>query len=42
MKKGRFLAERIIGVLNPHEAGRKVTDLTREIGVSEATSYTRI
>jgi len=27
-------------VLKQHEAGRKVTDLAREIGVSEATIYT--
>ncbi len=40
MKKGRFREEQIIGVLKQHEAGRKVTDLAREIGVSEATIYT--
>jgi putative transposase len=40
MKKGRFSEEQIIGVLKQHEAGRKVTDLAREIGVSEATIYT--
>ena len=40
MKKGRFTEEQIIGVLKQHEAGRKVTDLAREIGVSEATIYT--
>ena len=27
-------------MLKQHEAGRKVTDLAREIGVSEATIYT--
>lgn len=40
MKKGRFSEEQIIGVLKQHEAGRKVQDLAREIGVSEATIYT--
>jgi putative transposase len=40
VKKGRFSEEQIIGVLKQHEAGRKVTDLAREIGVSEATHYT--
>jgi len=39
MKKGRFTEEQIIGVLKQHEAGRKVTDLARELGVSEATIY---
>jgi putative transposase len=40
MKKGRFTEEQIIGVLKQHEAGRKVADLAREIGVSDATIYT--
>jgi putative transposase len=40
MKKGRFSEEQIIGVLKQHEGGRKVADLAREIGVSEATIYT--
>jgi putative transposase len=40
MKKGRFSEEQIIGVLKEHEAGRKVPDLAREMGVSEATIYT--
>jgi putative transposase len=40
MKKGRFTEEQIIGVLKQHEAGRKVQELAREIGVSEATIYT--
>src|SRR5246127_1167609 len=39
MKKGRFTEEQIIGVLKQHEAGRKVPELAREIGVSEATIY---
>ena len=40
MKKGRFTEEQIIGVLKQHEAGRKVPDLAREIGVGDATIYT--
>jgi putative transposase len=40
MKKGRFSEEQIIGVLKQDEAGRKVPELAREIGVSEATIYT--
>ena len=39
MKKGRFSEEQIIGVLKQHEEGRKVAELAREIGVSEATIY---
>ncbi len=40
MKKSRFTEEKIIGVLKQMEAGRKVADLARELGVSEATIYT--
>lgn len=40
MKKTRYSEEQIIGVLKQMEAGRKVTDLARELGVSEATLYT--
>jgi putative transposase len=40
MKKGRFSEEQIIGILKQHEAGRKVTELARVYGVSEATIYT--
>ena len=40
MKRKRFTEEQIIGVLKQHEAGRKVPELAREIGVSEATIYT--
>jgi putative transposase len=39
MKKGRFTEEQIIGVLKQQEAGLKVPDLAREIGVSEGTIY---
>jgi putative transposase len=40
MKKGRFSEEQIIGILKQQEAGRKVTDLAREHGISEATICT--
>ena len=40
MKKSRHSEEEIIGVLKQMEAGRKVGELAREIGVSEATLYT--
>ena len=40
MKKNRHTEEQIIGVLKQMEAGRKVADLAREMGVSEATIYT--
>jgi putative transposase len=40
MKKNRHSEEQIIGVLKQMEAGRKVGELAREVGVSEATLYT--
>ena len=40
MKKSRFTEEQIIGILKQHEAGRKVPELAREHGISEATIYT--
>ena len=39
MKKTRYTEEQIIGVLKELEAGRKVVEMAREIGVSEATLY---
>ena len=39
MKKTRYSEEQIIGVLKQIEAGRKVADLARELGVSEGTLY---
>ncbi len=40
MKKTRYSEEQIIGALKQMEAGRKVAELAREMGVSEATIYT--
>ena len=39
MKRARFSEEQIVGILKEHEAGRKVAELAREQGVSEATLY---
>ncbi len=39
MKKSRYTEEKIIGVLKQMEAGRKVAELARDLGVSEATIY---
>ena len=39
MKKTRYSEEQIIDVLKQMEAGRKVSDLARELGVSEGTLY---
>jgi len=40
LKKTRYSEEQIIGTLKQMEAGRKVAELSRELGVSEATLYT--
>jgi putative transposase len=39
MKKNRYTAEQIIGILKQHEAGVKTADLCREHGISAATFY---
>jgi putative transposase len=39
MKRARFSEEQIVGILKEHEADRKVAELAREHGVSEATLY---
>lgn len=39
MKKTRFTETQIVSILKRHEAGAKVPDLCREIGISDATFY---
>ena len=39
MKKSRFSEAKIISVLKRNERGEKVTDLCRELGISDATFY---
>jgi putative transposase len=39
MKKSKYSEEQIIGVLKRMEAGQKVQDLARELGVAEGTLY---
>lgn len=40
MKKTRFTEEQIIHILKRLEAGEPIKQLTREVGVSDATIYT--
>lgn len=39
MKKTRFTETQIIAAINCQEAGAKVSDISREMGISEATFY---
>ena len=39
MKKTKFTEEQILKVLKEHESGKKVQDLCREHGISDATFY---
>lgn len=39
MKKGRFTEHQIVTALKKQEAGISVKDISRELGISEATFY---
>ena len=39
MKKGRFTEQQIVSALKKQEAGIPVKDISRELGISEATFY---
>ena len=39
MKKSRYTESQIIKVLNEVEGGRKIEDICREYGISDATYY---
>lgn len=39
MKKQRFQEEQILRILKEHESGKKVQDICREHGISDATLY---
>lgn len=39
MKGKRFSQEQMIAALNRHDAGEKVTDIARDLGITEQTFY---
>lgn len=39
MKKSRFSESQITGALKEHEAGKKVPDICRELGITQNTFY---
>lgn len=39
MKKKRYTEEQIIGAIKSHQAGEKVADICRRLGIAEGTFY---
>ena len=39
MQQSRFTQEQIVAILNQSENGISISDLTRKLGISEATFY---
>lgn len=39
MRKARFTEEQILKVLKEYQTGKKVTDISREYGISDVTFY---
>jgi putative transposase len=39
MKKGKFTEQQIVSALKKQESGMAVKDISRELGISEATFY---
>jgi len=39
MRQSRFTQEQIVAILNQSENGISISDLTRKLGISEATFY---
>lgn len=39
MKKSRFTESQIVGIIKRQESGASVKELSRELGISEATFY---
>ena len=39
MQKSRYTEEKIIKILKESEAGKKIVDICREYGISDATFY---
>jgi len=39
MKKSRFTESQMVKAIKENEAGRKVSDISRELGISEGTFY---
>lgn len=39
MKKGKFTEQQIVTAIKKHESGLSVKEISRELGISEATFY---